>query len=85
MELCKEINILHHKVQDFCKKYDTFNLLDDCQYSICNATNPISLIDNFLEEVAELKTEVQKLSEYQATFATVAGQRRLYWYAYTCL
>ena len=82
MELCKEINVLHHKVQDFCKKYDTFNLLDDSQYCIYDATTPVTIIDNFLDEVAGLKVEVKRLSEYQATFATVAGQRRLYWYVY---
>lgn len=80
LELCKEINIVHHQVQDFCKKCKAFNLLDDNQYNFFEASVPMTIIRGLLEEIDNLKTTVAKLSEYQVKFSTVAGQRRLYWY-----
>ena len=80
MELCKEINVVHHQVQDFCKKCEAFRLLDDNQYSFNEATMPINIINKLLEEINDLKRIVMKLSEYQIKFSTVSGQRRLYWY-----
>ena len=82
MELCKEINIVHHQVQDFCKKCKAFNLLDDERYDFFEATVPITIINELLEETNDLKELVTKLTEYQVKFSTVAGQRRLYWYVY---
>lgn len=79
MELCKEINIVHHQVQDFCKKCKAFNLLDDDRYNFFEATVPMAIINKLLEEISGLKAIVTKLTEYQFKFSTVAGQRRLYW------
>ena len=80
MELCKDINIVHHQVQDFCKKCNAFNLLDDDRYCFFNATVPITIINQLLKEIEDLKNVVTKLTEYQVKFSSVAGQRRLYWY-----
>ena len=80
MELCKEINVLHHQVQDFHKRCEAFNLLDDEQYDFFEAAVPMSIINQLLKEINDLKEIVVKLSEYQVKFSTVAGQRRLYWY-----
>ena len=80
MELCKEINIVHHQVQNFCKRCKTFNLLDDKHYSFMEASVPVMTINSLLKEVNDLKETVKKLNEYQVKFSTVAGQRRLYWY-----
>ena len=80
MELCKEINILHHQVQDFHKRCDVFNLLNEEQYNFFEAAVPMTIINKLLKEIDNLKEIVIKLSEYQVKFSTVAGQRRLYWY-----
>ena len=80
IELCKEINVLHHQVQDFHKRCKAFNLLDDEQYDFFEASVPMGIINQLLKEINDLKEIVIKLSEYQVKFSTVAGQRRLYWY-----
>lgn len=82
IELCKEINVVHHRVQDFCKKCNALNLLDDERYCFFNATIPMTIINKLLEEIDELKEVVTKLTEYQVKFSSVAYQRRLYWYVY---
>ena len=84
MELCKEINVVHHQVQDFCKKckYTYFDLLDEDQCKFFEATVPMTVIGNLLHEINDLKGIVNKLNEYQVKFSAVAGQRRLYWYVY---
>ena len=80
LELCKEINVVHHQVQNFCNKCAAFNLLDDDQYDFCKATAPMTIINNLMNEINDLKKTVTKLSEYQGKFSAVTGQRRLYWY-----